>query len=242
MIAMILAAGRGERMRPLTDHSPKPLLEAGGRALIVHLIEALAAAGCRQLVVNTAHLGPMLEQALGDGSRWGVRIAWSHEGEALETAGGIAHARALLGEAPFLVVNGDLWTDLDFAGFIARAGAVLADPALDAHLVLVDNPPHHPGGDFRLRAGRVVDDESSPDAAALPKYTFAGIGVYRMRLFNRVGAGVRAPLAPLLFDARARGALSAEHFQGGWMDIGTPQRLADLDRRLRGGLPVAGSL
>jgi MurNAc alpha-1-phosphate uridylyltransferase len=241
MIAMILAAGRGERMRPLTDHAPKPLLDAGGRPLIVHLIEALAAAGCRQLVVNTAHLGMMLEDALGDGGRWGVRIAWSREGEALETAGGIARARPMLGEAPFLVVNGDLWTDLDFAGFIARARAALADPAMQAHLLLVDNPPHHPHGDFRLAAGRVID-ESSPDASAAPRYTFAGIGVYRMCLFDGVATGARAPLAPLLFDARARGALSAEHFRGSWMDVGTPQRLADLDRRLRSGSSVAGSL
>jgi len=241
MIAMILAAGRGERMRPLTDHAPKPLLEAGGRPLIVHLVKALAAAGCSQLVVNTAHLGTMLEDALGDGACWGVRIAWSHEGEALETAGGIARARPLLGEAPFLVVNGDLWTDLGFAGFIERAVAALADPVVDAHLLLVDNPLHHPGGDFRLSAGRVVD-EPAPGAAAAPRCTFAGIGVYRPRLFDGVASGTRAPLAPLLFDARARGALSGEHFGGGWMDIGTPQRLADLDRRLRGGLPAAGSL
>jgi MurNAc alpha-1-phosphate uridylyltransferase len=238
MIAMILAAGRGERMRPLTDRTPKPLLEAGGRPLIVHLIDALAAAGCRQLVVNTAHLGWMLEDALGDGARMGVRIAWSHEGEALETAGGIALARPLLGPAPFLVVNGDVWTDLDFAGFIGRASAALVAPGTDAHLLLVDNPPHHPAGDFRLAHGRVVDEAS----AAAPKYTFSGIGAYRPQLFDATAPGAKAPLAPLLFDARSRGALSGEHFAGGWLDIGTPQRLGDLDRRLRSRLPAAGSL
>ncbi|MCE2949773.1 MAG: nucleotidyltransferase family protein [Betaproteobacteria bacterium] len=241
MIAMILAAGRGERMRPLTDRMPKPLLEAGGRPLIVHLLEALAAAGCRELVVNTAHLGRMLEDALGSGERHGVRIAWSHEGEALETAGGIACARPLLGDQPFLVVNGDVWTDLDFGGFIARAGAALARPACEAYLLLVDNPRHHPDGDFRLAGDRVVD-EACADAAAAPKYTFAGIGAYRPRLFDGVEPGAKAPLAPLLFAARARGAVSGEHFGGGWMDIGTPQRLADLDRRLRDGLTAAGSL
>lgn len=241
MIAMILAAGRGERMRPLTDRLPKPLLEAGGRPLIVHLIDALASAGCRQLVVNTAHLGRMLEHVLGDGTRLGVQIAWSHEGAALETAGGIALARPLLGDKPFLVVNGDVWTDLDFAGFIGRASTALAAPGLDAHLLLVDNPPHHPDGDFRLAGGRVVD-EGSAAAAAAPKYTFAGIGAYRPQLFDGIAPGVKAPLAPLLFDARTRSALSGEHFGGCWMDIGTPGRLADLDRRLRSGLPAAGSL
>jgi MurNAc alpha-1-phosphate uridylyltransferase len=241
MIAMILAAGRGERMRPLTDNLPKPLLEAGGRPLIVHLVEALVAAGCRRLVVNTAHLGAMLEAALGDGSGLGVQIRWSREGTALETAGGIALARPLLGEDPFLVVNGDIWTDLAFGPFIERARAALADPARDAYLLLVDNPLHHPEGDFRLSHGRVID-ESVAGAAIAPKYTFAGVGVYRPRLFDAVAPGARAPLAPLLFDARARGALAAEHFGGGWMDIGTPERLGDLDRRLRAGPGAARSL
>lgn len=236
---MILAAGRGERMRPLTDRLPKPLLQAGGRPLIGLLIDALVAAGCRQLVVNTAHLGWMLEAALGDGGGLGAQIRWSREGTALETAGGIALARPLLGEQPFLVVNGDVWTDLAFGPFIARAGAALADPSCDAHLLLVDNPAHHPAGDFRLMQGRVIDD-AAQGAALAPKYTFAGIGVYRPRLFDTVAPGARAALAPLLFDARVRGALSAEHFGGGWMDIGTPGRLSDLDRRLRAG-PRAGS-
>lgn len=244
MIAMILAAGRGERMRPLTDRLPKPLLQAGGRPLIVHLVEALAAAGCRRLVVNTAHLGALLEAALGDGSRLGVQIRWSHEGTALETAGGIARARPLLGDEPFMVVNGDIWTDLAFGPFIERGRAALADPACDAHLLLVENPPHHAAGDFRLLHGRIVEaGAAGADAAdATISYTFAGIGVYRPRLFDAVAPGERAPLAPLLFDARARGALSGELFRGGWMDIGTPQRLDDLDRRLRTGPRAAPSL
>jgi MurNAc alpha-1-phosphate uridylyltransferase len=241
MIAMILAAGRGERMRPLTDRLPKPLLDAGGQPLVVHLIEALAAAGCRRLVINTAHLGAMLEEALGDGRRWDVRIDWSHEGTALETAGGIALARPLLGRDPFLVVNGDVWTDLAFASFIECARAALADPARDAHLLLVDNPPHHPAGDFRLLDGRVVDDDAA-GAAGAPKFTYAGIGVYRPRLFDAIVPGARAPLAPLLFDARTRGALSGERHGGAWMDIGTPQRLDELDRRLRSGRPASPSL
>lgn len=238
MIAMILAAGRGERMRPLTDRLPKPLLEAGGRPLIEHLVLALADAGCRTLVVNTAHLGEQLEAALGDGSRLGVRIHWSHEATALETAGGIAFARPLLGRDPFLVANGDVWCDLAFGPFIARAQAALADPAIDAHLLLVDNPPHHPAGDFRLLDGRIVGDE----VAGGVRHTFAGIGVYRPRLFDGVVAGTRAPLAPLLHDARARAALSGERHAGAWMDVGTPQRLEDLDRRLRGGRSPAPSL
>lgn len=240
---MILAAGRGERMRPLTDRLPKPLLQAGGRPLIEHLIDALAVAGCRQLVINTAHLGALLEAALGDGSRLGVQIRWSHEGTALETAGGIALARPLLGDEPFMAVNGDVWTDLAFGPFIERACAALADPACDAHLLLVANPPHHAAGDFRLLHGRIVDEGvADADAEVAPKHTFAGIGVYRPRLFDAVAPGERAPLAPLLFDSRARGALSGELFRGGWMDIGTPQRLDDLDRRLRTGPRAAPSL
>lgn len=231
MIAMILAAGRGERMRPLTDHTPKPLLEAGGKALIVHLIEALTAAGCRELVINTAHLSGALLHALGDGSGWGLQIRWSHEATALETAGGIAQAGALLGTAPFLVVNGDLWTDADLAAFSARATTALADASIDAHLMLVDNPPHHPAGDFCLHGGRIVEEgvaQASPE-----RLTFTGIGVYRPRLFANIVPGTRAALAPLLFEARARGALSGEHFRGRWFDIGTRERLAALDRQLR---------
>lgn len=228
---MILAAGRGERMRPLTDRCPKPLLPVGGRALIAHLLDALAAAGVARVVVNTAHLGEQLRQALGDASH-GVRIDWSPETVALETAGGIALAiqRGLLpSDAPFLVVNGDIWLDLEFAGFIERARAALTDPRTDAHLLLVDNPPHHPRGDFDWRGGRVVAHPGPGDA----RLTFAGVGVYRPGLFASLPAGERAALAPRLHEARDRGALSAERHAGRWFDIGTPQRLADLDRALR---------
>ncbi len=231
---MILAAGRGERMRPLTDHLPKPLLEAGGKPLIVHLIEALAASGCHRLVVNTAHLGAAIEAALGDGRRWGVQIGWSHEGAALETAGGIAFARPQLGDLPFMVVNGDLWTDLDFAGFVTRAQRALRDPATDAHLLLVSNPAHHRTGDFWLDRGRIVEPERAAPAGASPvRLTFAGIGLYRPGLFDRILAGARAPLAPILFEARDQGRLSGERCTARWFDIGTPARLAALDEQLR---------
>jgi MurNAc alpha-1-phosphate uridylyltransferase len=223
MKAMILAAGRGERMRPLTDATPKPLLAAGGKPLIVWLIEALAAAGFRELVINHAHLGARLEAGVGDGAAWGVRIAWSREGEALETAGGIATALPLLGDAPFAAVNGDIHCDYPFA----RLRTALPDDA-DAHLVLVDNPPQHPQGDFSLDAGRAGN-------AAAPRLTFAGIGVYRPRLFAGIAPGTRAPLAPLLRAAADRDALSAERHAGAWTDVGTPQRLAELDARLRRG-------
>jgi MurNAc alpha-1-phosphate uridylyltransferase len=221
MRAMILAAGRGERMRPLTDTTPKPLLPAGGKPLIVWLIEQLAAAGFRELVINHAHLGARLEAAIGDGTPWGVRIAWSREGEALETAGGIATALAALGDAPFAAVNGDIHTDFDFS----RLRHALADDA-DAHLVLVDNPPHHPRGDFTLD-GRTAGNGQAP------RLTFAGIGVYRPRLFAGIDAGTRAPLAPLLRAAADRGALTGERHPGAWTDVGTPERLAELDATLR---------
>jgi MurNAc alpha-1-phosphate uridylyltransferase len=222
MRAMILAAGRGERMRPLTDHTPKPLLQAGGKALIVWLIEQLAAAGCSELVINHAWLGGRIEAALGDGRAWGVRIAYSREEAALETAGGIATALALLGDAPFAAVNGDIHCDYDFAR-LARA-LPLADDA-DAHLVLVDNPPQHPHGDFTLDGGRVGNGDG-------PRLTFAGIGVYRPRLFGGIAPGTRAPLAPLLRAAADRGAVAGERHTGWWTDVGTPERLAALDARL----------
>jgi MurNAc alpha-1-phosphate uridylyltransferase len=231
---MILAAGRGERMRPLTDRCPKPLLPAGGRALIAHLLDALARAGLSRVVVNTAHLGERLEQALGDGRAHGLRIDWSREGEALETAGGIALAleRGLLPhDEPFLLVNGDIWTDLDFSSFVGRARRALDDPRIDVHLLLVDNPPHHVAGDFDLRATRVVSRPQSGDE----RLTYAGVGVYRPRLFADLVPGTRAPLAPRLFAARDRDALCAERHRGRWFDIGTPQRLAELDRALREG-------
>lgn len=237
---MILAAGRGERMRPLTDRCPKPLLPVGGRALIAYLLDALAGAGFARVVVNTAHLGDQLREALGDGAAHGLRIDWSPEDEALETAGGIALAlgRGLLpADAPFLVVNGDIWLDLDFAAFADRARTALADACTDAHLLLVDNPDHHRRGDFDLRDARVVAAPGPGDT----RLTFAGVGVYRPALFAGLVAGTRAPLAPRLYAARDRGALSAERHDGRWYDIGTPQRLADLDRALRDGW-AAGSI
>lgn len=221
MKVMLLAAGRGERMRPLTDATPKPLLPAGGKPVVAWLLERLAEAGFRELVLNHAQLGWMIEAALGDGERFGVRIRYSHEPEALETAGGIANAMPLLGDAPFLAVNADLYTDFPFA----RLRAALDDDAL-AHLVLIDNPPHHPGGDFALSDGRIAN-------AGAPMLTFSGIGVYRPALFAAVARGTRAPLAPLLRAAATRGLVTGERFSGRWLDIGTPERLAALDVELK---------
>jgi MurNAc alpha-1-phosphate uridylyltransferase len=216
---MILAAGRGERMRPLSDAIPKPLLEAGGKPLIVHLIEGLARAGYRHIVVNHSHLGQQIEDYLGDGARYGVELCYSHEaGGGLETGGGILKALPLIGSDPFAVVNGDIWTDYPFDHLPVRLERL-------AHLVLVDNPPHHPGGDFAL-AGRAVSTEG------VPRLTFSGIGVYARALFAGCAAG-KFPLAPLLRTAMSEGRVSGEHYRGGWQDIGTPERLADLDRRLR---------
>jgi N-acetyl-alpha-D-muramate 1-phosphate uridylyltransferase len=228
MKAMILAAGRGERMRPLTDTCPKPLLPAGGRPLIEWHLLRLAAAGIRDVIINHAWLGQRIEQALGDGARFGLRIAYSAEGEALETAGGIARARALalLGESPFLVVNGDIWCDFDFGRAHTIADRLLALDWL-AHCVLVQNPAHHPDGDFGLQAGRLQADRP-------PRLTFSGIGVYRPTLFDPVRAGERARLAPLLIAAAAAGRAGAEFHGGRWTDVGTPQRLADLDAQLQG--------
>jgi len=224
MRAMILAAGRGERMRPLTDRTPKPLLPAGGKPLAAWHIERLAAAGVRDLVVNHAWLGAQIEAALGNGSRWGVRIRYSPEAVALETAGGIARALPLLGDAPFLVVNGDVWCDWDPAGAQAVA-ARLDGRAASAWLLLVDNPAHHPGGDFVLRGGKVFDGGGD-------RLTFSGIGVYHPALFAGTAPDRPAPLAPLLRAAMARGAVLGERHAGAWTDVGTPQRLAELDARL----------
>ena len=221
---MILAAGRGERMRPLTDSCPKPLLRVGGKALIEWHLERLARTGFRQIVINHAHLGSMLEQALGDGSRWGLNIAWSREADALETAGGIAQALPLLGSDPFLVVNGDIWCDFDFGRARTIAAQMLAAD-LDAWCVLVDNPPQHPRGDFGLDSGRLL-------AEASRRFTFSGIGVYRPSLFGRLVRGQPAPLAPLLREAITRGAAGAERHAGRWVDVGTPQRLTELDAQL----------
>ena len=211
MRAMILAAGRGERMGELTDKQPKPLLEVAGKALIEHTIARLGTGGVRELVVNLAYRGDQIRDRLGDGSRYGVTIVYSQEPEgALDTGGGIAAALDLLGPAPFIVVNSDVMTDLDFAR--------LEPPAGLAHLIMVPNPPHHPHGDFFLRDGR-LDDTSGVSA------TYAGIGVYAPELFAGHPGG-RFPLAPLLREAIAAGRVSGELFQGLWLDVGTPARLA----------------
>jgi MurNAc alpha-1-phosphate uridylyltransferase len=220
MKAMILAAGRGERMRPLTDATPKPLLDAGGKPLIAWTIEALARAAVTEIVINVSHLGDRIASALGDGRRWKVRIRYSHEDEALETAGGIANALPLLGTTPFIVVNGDIHTDFDFTTLAPPQGGDVA------HLVLIDNPVHHPGGDFALNEGRVANEGAS-------KLTFSGIGVYQPSLFTHIAAGTRGQLAAVLRPQIAEGRVTGEHFRGRWADIGTPERLQALDRALR---------
>jgi MurNAc alpha-1-phosphate uridylyltransferase len=229
MLAMILAAGRGERMRPLTDHAPKPLLQAGGKPLIVWHIERLVRAGITELVINHAHLGMQIEQSLGDGKQFGARIRYSDEGIALETAGGIAFALHLLGEQPFAVVNGDIYCDYDFSHLPACAAA-LANSADMAHLVLVDNPEHNLKGDFLLHDNRVISSALSPQHSAL---TFSGIGLYKPQLFAHIPRGTKAPLAPLLREQIDLGKVSGEHYRGAWVDVGTPQRLDELDKQLR---------
>ena len=220
MKAMILAAGRGERMRPLTDLLPKPLLAAGGKPLIVHHIEKLAAAGVTQLVINHAWLGHKLVAALGDGSALGVSIHWSAEESALETAGGIVQALPLLGYEPFLVINGDTWLDLDYRALVNQP---LGDDL--AHLWLVPNPPQHPQGDFSLQAGRVLDT---------PALTFSGVGLYHPAAFAGLPCGARK-LAPLLRDWMAQGRVGGSLLAGEWRDIGTVDRLRELDEQLLAG-------
>jgi len=218
--AMVLAAGRGERMRPLTDAAPKPLLPVGGKRLIEYHLERLAAAGFRDVVINTAWLGDMIEATLGDGARFGLAITYSHERpEALETGGGIFRALPLLGSAPFLLVNGDVWTDIDFA-------ALRRDPPTDslAHLVLVRNPPQHPRGDFVLEQGHITEGEGA-------RHTYSGIGIYRAELFAGCPPG-KFPLLPLLRRAIAAGRLTGELHAGRWYDIGTVERLQTLDAEL----------
>ena len=217
---MVLAAGRGERMRPLTDAAPKPLLVVGGKRLIEYHLARLAAAGFRDVVINTAWLGDMIEQVLGDGRRFGLAITYSHERpEALETGGGIFHALPLLGSAPFLLVNGDVWTDIDF-------GALHRDPPGDslAHLVLVTNPPQHPRGDFLLQQGHVSEGDGM-------RHTYSGIGIYRPELFAGCEPG-KFPLLPLLRRAIGERRLTGELHAGRWFDIGTVERLKSLDAEL----------
>jgi N-acetyl-alpha-D-muramate 1-phosphate uridylyltransferase len=236
MKALILAAGLGERMRPLTDTTPKPLLEAGGKPLIAWHLERLAAVGVREVVVNTSWLAPRFPEVLGNGERWGLRIHWSYEGATpLETGGGMHHALPLLGEgadadAAFLAINGDIWTDVDLAALCTR-------PVAEAHLVLVDNPPHNPAGDFTLDASGQVGSGTDD------RLTFAGIGLYRPCLFagwqDAVGAAPgadatppRFKLAPLLRAAILRGTVTGSRHAGRWTDVGTPARLAALDAEL----------
>jgi MurNAc alpha-1-phosphate uridylyltransferase len=219
---MILAAGRGERMKPLTDAHPKPLLKAGGKTLIEYHLEHLAAAGFRDIVINTAWLGEQIPAYIGDGSRWRVRVAYSHEGwPALETGGGIFKALPLLGDEPFLVVNGDVWTD--WRVMKPELPPAWREDSL-AHLLLVNNPAHHHNGDFGLQEGRVVVD-------TLQRYTFSGIGFYHPDLFAGCHAGA-FKLAPLLFNAIAAGRVTGELHAGQWYDIGTPERLRMLDQHL----------
>jgi MurNAc alpha-1-phosphate uridylyltransferase len=227
---MILAAGRGERMRPLTDTLPKPLLRAGGKALIEYHLQNLAQAGFRDIVINHAHLGQMIEAALGNGERFGVRIHYSPEPAALETGGGIAQAlpalRACSGNGkrqPFLAVNADIYCGMDFSTLLPvlhrmrdHAGSALA------HLVLVDNPAHHPDGDFSLESGKVT-------ATGKERLTFSGIGLYQPELFQDIVPGTVAKLAPLLKEAMAREKVSGQRYCGSWVDVGTPERLRLLD-------------
>jgi MurNAc alpha-1-phosphate uridylyltransferase len=232
MKALILAAGLGERMRPLTDTTPKPLLCVGGKPLIVWHLEKLAAIGVTDVAINTSWLAEQFPIALGDGQRWGLRLHIVHEGaEPLETGGALWNARDWLGDAAFIAINGDIWTDYDF-------NRLPADIADDAHLVLVDNPPQHPLGDFALHAGRVLPDGPT-------RLTFSGIGVYQPRLLDdwrsvigaAPGADAEPPrfkLAPLLRHAMRRDAVGGEPHPGRWTDVGTPARLAQLDRELAG--------
>ena len=224
--ALILAAGRGERLRPLTDTLPKPLLPAGGRALIEWQVEKLARAGFRDIVVNHSHLGVMIERALGDGARFGARIRYSPEPTALETAGGIANALPLLGDSPLVVVSGDIHTDFDYASLHQRAQTIAANPrATAAHWVLVDNPPWHAGGDdMGIERGRVVRGG--------PRLTYANIGVFHPALFDGMAPGTRMRLFPWAYRLADEGRVSGERYGGPWDNVGTAEQLAALDRRL----------
>jgi len=236
--AMILSAGRGERMRPLTDGMPKPLLRAGGKALIEYHLENLRRAGFHDVVINHAHLGHMIEAALGDGKRYGLSIHYSHEPDALETAGGIAQALPLLREGqpggqPFLTVNADIYCEMDFSSLVPVLYDMQARLHDDlAYLVLVDNPVHHLMGDFVLDRGRVsLSGENS--------LTFSGIGIYLPGFFAGVAPGSKAKLAPLLRRTIEAGKIAGEHYGGVWVDVGTPERLRQLDLRLEATIPGA---
>ena len=221
MKAMILAAGKGERMRPLTLHTPKPLVRAGGVPLIEYHLNALRNAGFDEVIINHAWLGQQIEDHLGNGERFGLSIRYSPEGEPLETGGGISRALPLLGDQPFAVINGDIWTDFDFARLRMPTSAL-------AHLVLIDNPEHHPTGDFGLADGQVQNADS--DA---PRLTYSGIAVLDPRLFDGSPSGA-FKLAPLLRDAMSKGRVTGEHFTGRWVDVGTHERLAEVEQLLAG--------
>ena len=227
MKAMILAAGLGNRMRPLTLHTPKPLLEVGGKPLIVWHIEKLQKIGVTEIVINTAWLGEKLATTLGDGSQFGVNILWSHEGEGLETAGGIINALPLLGDEPFILVNGDVWTTMDFASLL---DVQLGEQ--QAHLVLVENPPQHLKGDFILYNGLAYTFEQEQLGEAL---TYSGIAVLDPQMFVGLENGKRA-LAPLLKQAMQQQQVSAEKMQAVWVDVGTPERLQQLDQQIKQGV------
>jgi len=218
--AMILAAGRGERLRPITDSIPKPLVEVAGQPLLARHLERLAAAGFRRAVINVSHLAERIVERFGSHSS-GIEIEWSREASPLETAGGVAQALPLIGDRPFLLVNSDVWCDFDFARW---RGLELGKRL--AHLLLVPNPPHHPAGDFTLEAGRVGN-------APAPRYTYAGIAVLAPRLVAAVKPGEKAQLAPLWRAAAERGEVSGEIHAGLWSDVGTPERLAELEKRLK---------
>ena len=225
MRAIILAAGRGERMRPLTDSLPKPLLEVGGRALIEWQVERLVAGGFDDIVVNHSHLGSMIEAALGDGSRFGARLRYSHEPRALETAGGVTQALALLGAEAFAVVSGDIHTGFAYGSLAPRLQAIARDPAGNAaHFVLVDNPPFHPGGDMGLAQGRVT--------RAGPRLTYGNIAVYHRSLFAEIVPGTALKLFPWAYRFVDAGRVTGEHYRGPWDNLGTPEQLAALDRAL----------
>ena len=212
MKALVLAAGRGERLRPLTDSTPKPLLRVRDKPLIVWQLEALARAGVTEVVINLAHLGEQIEAELGDGRGLGLQLRYSHEPPgALEAAGGIRLALPLMGDAPFILANADVWTDFDFS-------TLPREPEGLAHLVLVPNPEHHPHGDFYLDGSRVTEQGTT-------RLTYAGIAVYRPELFSKIEPGARAPLAPLLRRSIAEGAVGGAMFAGVWVDVGTLERL-----------------
>lgn len=224
--ALILAAGRGARMRPLTDATPKPLLLAGGKSLIEWQVERLVAGGFAELVINHSHLGLQIERAVGDGQRYGARIRYSHEATALETAGGVAYALPLLGDEPFVVVSGDIHTGFDYASLLPRMAEIAAAPQRTvAHFVLVDNPPWHAGGDdMGLRDGRV--------ARGRERLTYGNIGAFHPHVFRDVPRGSSLRIFPWAYRFVDEGRVSGEHFRGAWDNIGTPEQLSALDRRL----------